>query len=270
MIHSFDTDIAKMVGVNAAIVLNNIFFWTEKNRANEENIHNGRPWTYNSKKAFVKLFPYLTERQIDYAISKLKDSDMVMTGNFNKSPYDKTLWYAITDYGYSILQNCSIAKTKLSDQSRKNVEPIPDSNPDSNPNSKQDSKPPVENKQEDTAPVPYEKVKDLYNEICVSMKPCVRLGTSMKKHIKARFNEGYTMDDFKTAFEKAEASSFCKGGNKRGWKPTFSWFIEKSDNMAKVLNGKYDDNKPSDGRNDKCGGTGNFDDWNNLPNVTNL
>ena len=225
MIHSFDTEIAKLVGVNAAIVLNNIFFWTEKNRANEENMHDGRAWTYNSKKAFVKLFPYLTERQIDYAISKLKEAGMIITGNFNKNPYDKTLWYAITDYGYSILQNCSIEEAKLVNQGFKNVGPIPDSKPDDKtPDTKPDEASkgnkqndgenpgePVGKPREEADSVPYEKIKDLYNEICVSLKPCVRLGVSMRKHIKARFNEGYTVDTFKTAFEKAEASSFCKG-----------------------------------------------------------
>ena len=43
-------------------------------------------------------------------------------------------------------------------------------------------------------------------------------------------------------FEKAEASSFLKGSNDRAWRATFDWLI-KDTNMAKVLDGNYDDRK---------------------------
>ena len=50
------------------------------------------------------------------------------------------------------------------------------------------------------------------------------------------------MDDFKTLFEKAQASDFLKGKNGNDWAATFDWLI-KDANMAKVLDGNYD-NKP--------------------------
>ena len=34
--HSFDPEIAKKVGVNAAVIYQNIIFWTEKNAANKK------------------------------------------------------------------------------------------------------------------------------------------------------------------------------------------------------------------------------------------
>ena len=48
------------------------------------------------------------------------------------------------------------------------------------------------------------------------------------------------MEDFKTLFEKAEASSFLKGANGRDWSANFDWLIKDS-NMVKVLEGNYDD-----------------------------
>ena len=88
-------------------------------------------------------------------------------------------------------------------------------------------------------PVNYQKIVDLYNDTCVSF-PRVRTITSQrKKAIKARLNT-YTVDDFKTLFEKAEASSFLKGVNGRDWSANFDWLI-KVNNMAKVLEGNYDD-----------------------------
>ena len=56
-------------------------------------------------------------------------------------------------------------------------------------------------------------------------------------------NSGYTQDDFITLFRKAQESDFLKGKNDRNWNADFDWLI-KDANMAKVLEGKYD-NKES-------------------------
>lgn len=133
MIHTFDTKIAEKYGVHSAILLNNIYFWIEKNKANGNNYFNGSYWTFNSKKAFSELFPYMTARQIDYALKKLIDEGVLITGNYNKVAYDRTLWYAITKKGYSILQNCEMEETKMNIGNSENVQPIPDVNPDINP-----------------------------------------------------------------------------------------------------------------------------------------
>ena len=83
----------------------------------------------------------------------------------------------------------------------------------------------------------YQQIADLYNETCVSF-PCLKsLSDSRKKAIKARLNT-YSVDDFKSLFEKAEASDFLKGKNDRNWSATFDWLIKDS-NMAKVLEGQY-------------------------------
>lgn len=86
-----------------------------------------------------------------------------------------------------------------------------------------------------------QQVADLYNETCVSFPTLRSLSDARKKAIKARLNT-YSLDDFKTLFEKAEASSFLKGKNNRDWSATFDWLIKDS-NMAKVLDGNYDDRK---------------------------
>ena len=91
-------------------------------------------------------------------------------------------------------------------------------------------------------PVPYETIKNIYNEICVSFPKCNTLSSNRKKSIKARFTSGYTVEDFKTLFTKAEASNFLKGKNNRNWSATFDWLI-KDTNMAKVLDGNYDEEK---------------------------
>lgn len=85
----------------------------------------------------------------------------------------------------------------------------------------------------------YQPVADMYNDTCVSFPRLTVLSDSRKKAIKARL-KSYTLDDFKRLFEKAEASSFLKGANNRNWSANFDWLIQDR-NMAKVLDGNYDD-----------------------------
>lgn len=88
--------------------------------------------------------------------------------------------------------------------------------------------------------IDYQEIVDMYNDTCVSFPRLKTLSDSRKKSIKARFNAGYTYEDFQELFKKAENSSFLKGSNNRNWSATFDWLIKDS-NMAKVLDGNYDE-----------------------------
>ena len=87
----------------------------------------------------------------------------------------------------------------------------------------------------------YIHIRDMYNEICVSFPKVKTLSEKRKKAISARLKV-YTEEDFKTLFTKAESSPFLKGANTRNWVATFDWLICDA-NMAKVLDGNYDDHK---------------------------
>lgn len=85
----------------------------------------------------------------------------------------------------------------------------------------------------------YATIRELYNSVCGSYPRLVKMSDARKKAIHARLKTGYTLDDFRKLFEKAEASDFLKGANKRNWSATFDWLIADT-NMAKVLDGNYD------------------------------
>ncbi len=87
--------------------------------------------------------------------------------------------------------------------------------------------------------IPYQKIVDMYNNICVSLPRVTKLSEARKKAIHARYNQ-YGIDDFKRLFEMAEGSSFLKGGGGCNWIANFDWLI-KDENMAKVLDGNYSD-----------------------------
>lgn len=100
-----------------------------------------------------------------------------------------------------------------------------------------------EEKQPASNRIDYMSIKAMYNELCPSFPSCVSMSEARKKAIKARFTSGYTMEDFRTLFSKAEASSFLKGHNTRNWIASFDWLIKDS-SMAKVLSGNFDDRQP--------------------------
>lgn len=138
MNHSFRVDVAERYGVNAAIIGEYMSFWLSKNAADGRNVHDGRAWTYGSIKSFAKLFPYLSEKAIRTALNKLIDAGILTTGNYNQTPYDRTLWYALTDEGIELfeaqavdnLENsiCRFGKMENSETANQNApkgEPIP-------------------------------------------------------------------------------------------------------------------------------------------------
>lgn len=133
-IHYFDTNIAERYGVNCAVLLQNIWHWVRKNEANGKHFHDGRYWTFNSTKAFRALFPYLTQKQIETALKKLRDDGIIVTGNYNELKYDRTLWYAVTKKGESILLQKEMETTPGGNGFPTQGEPIPDINSNNKPN----------------------------------------------------------------------------------------------------------------------------------------
>ncbi len=93
----------------------------------------------------------------------------------------------------------------------------------------------LDNKSNNVSP---KQVCDLFNSICHSYPSIRSISEARKKAINARLKV-YTLDDFRTLFNKAEASSFLKGSNSKNWSATFDWLIKDS-NMAKVIDGNYD------------------------------
>lgn len=118
--HTFNTDIAYEVGLEAAIILENIYFWCKKNEANNKLV-NGKPFTYNSVKAFTEIFFYMSPSTISRSLKKLEESGFVETGVFNSNAYDRTKWYCITSKTRAIydpktaIENCEMQSAKSED-----------------------------------------------------------------------------------------------------------------------------------------------------------
>ena len=103
MVVHFNVKAAVKVGINGAVILQYIGDCLVWSKANNTDYHNGHYWVQSSLKAFKKQFSYLGEKQIRNALNKLISEGLIMEGNFNASPFDRTLWYALTDKGADLL-----------------------------------------------------------------------------------------------------------------------------------------------------------------------
>jgi len=132
MNHHFNVEIACEYGICESILLENIYFWIKKNKANNKHFHDGFYWTYNSIKALEALFPYMSNRKIRNALEKLENNGLLKTGNYNKLSFDRSKWYSITEKGESIYQNNIIHLAKTENGLCENVKTIPYNKPYTN------------------------------------------------------------------------------------------------------------------------------------------
>ena len=137
MHHSFSIELAEQYGILEAVLLNHFQFWITHNAANDVHYHDGRYWTFNTVKAFADLFPYASAKQIRTALNRLIDAGVLMTGNYNKTTYDRTLWYAFTDEGLTICPIRQMDVTRKKNADAQKGKPIPNTNTTTNTNTKQ-------------------------------------------------------------------------------------------------------------------------------------
>lgn len=83
--------LARELGLNEALVLQQINYWIEINKKSGNNYHDGKYWTYNSIRAWQeKDFDYLSVDTVKRTFSKLEKAGYLLVGNYNKDPRDKT------------------------------------------------------------------------------------------------------------------------------------------------------------------------------------
>lgn len=108
--HFFNVEWAVKYGDREAIMLSNIVYWLKENHANNRNVHEGRVWTYNSRKAFTEIFPYWTDKQIYRILQSLIEQGALLAGMFSEDKRDRTMWYSVTDdiYASCIVPNGTV------------------------------------------------------------------------------------------------------------------------------------------------------------------
>ena len=108
------------------------------------------------------------------------------------------------------------------------------------------SSPPTAGTEEDVRKerVPYDRIRDLWNETCKGFNNVHTLSKSRKAKISVRVTEmggvEKAMETIEKLFREVSESNFHNGDNDRSWKASFDWLFENDKNWVKVMEGNYD------------------------------
>ncbi|WP_421427152.1 conserved phage C-terminal domain-containing protein [Limosilactobacillus fermentum] len=191
--------LAKSIGLNEAIVLQQIHYWLRKSN----NVKDGHKWIYNSMTNWQKQFSFWSLPTVKRVFRSLKNQGLLITANYNKAGFDKTKWYRIN---YEKLQHMS----QRSDQNDPTMVSSWTDGSDQNDPTNTNRLP--ENTTETTTDIlsgkpdhaPYQEILDYLNS---------KAGTSYRasskatqRFINARLNENFTVEDFKKVIDIKAAS----------------------------------------------------------------
>lgn len=93
----FNIALAKQIGLNEAIILNQIKYWCNINQNNHTNFKEGYYWTFNTYENWSKQFPFWSISTIKRTIFNLEKNKLIITANYNKKKYDRTKWYRVNE-----------------------------------------------------------------------------------------------------------------------------------------------------------------------------
>lgn len=187
--------LAEKVGLNEAVLIQQIHYWLEKSR----HIKEGRKWIYNTYKDWKKQMPFWSHATIGRTIRSLEEMGFLISANFNASKMDKTKWYTIDYKKIAELEASLGIEHRVSQAEEMNItdwdseddnvqQPIPETT----------TKTTAEKKD-----IPYTAVIEYLNSQTHSAYRTESKKT--KKLIRARWLEGFSLDDFKKVIDlKAE------------------------------------------------------------------
>lgn len=204
--------LACKVGLNEAIVLQQFHYWLQRS----SNVQDGYKWIYNSITGWAKQFPFWSRDTVKRTISNLEKKGYLITDNYNKSKFDRTKWYRIDYEKLNMPQRlgqsepktgAGLTDTKVQNDPMRKVQNDPTYTNRLPENNKQktNNRDIVERqtapsgKPEQTAEI----IGYLNKRVGTHYRATTRKTQAL---IKARLNEGFTVDDFKQVIDnKAEA-----------------------------------------------------------------
>ncbi len=216
MKHTFDVDIADKYGIEVSIMFEMFCFWISKNEANHQNYHDGKYWTFNSRRGLNALFPYLNDSKIKRTLQKMVDLDLIVKGNYNENPYNQTTWFALGETGEKLKNALSIDWSKLTNGVVQNDQCTMGQNDQCTMGQNDQcktviytvnntvNKRNIKESSSDTSllaseTIPYVEIIDYLNKTCV--KNYKHKNQTCREKIRARWNEGFRLDDFKRVID---------------------------------------------------------------------
>lgn len=113
-------ELAGLIGINEAIVLQQVHYWLEINSKADKNFKNGKFWTYNTQEKWLEQFPWLTLSTLKRTLKRLESLDLVASRKFNAGKWDHTKWYTINYESVDALKWKTAETPEKSDQVKMN------------------------------------------------------------------------------------------------------------------------------------------------------
>lgn len=128
-------ELAQVVGLNEAIVLQEVYYWCKVNKRERRPTHDGYYWVYNSYREWQERhFPWWHVDTVRGIFTKLEKQGLLISGNYNKIPTDRTKWYRINFPALAMtIESSPLVKNSLIDMGGI-TKPIPDIIPEENKN----------------------------------------------------------------------------------------------------------------------------------------
>lgn len=188
----FSPQFAKKVGLNGAILLQQIHYWLGKHHVIKE----GRKWVYQSYKDWQKQLPFLSEKTIARTMLALEKEGYIFTATYNQHKMDRTKWYTINyekvrefekevQMEKSSGQKPSVSETERHPQEDRLGVAIQETD--------------KETKETKEIEIPFAAIIGYLNEKTESAFKATRPST--KRLIRARWQEGFRLDDFKKVID---------------------------------------------------------------------
>lgn len=251
----FHPYVAKTLGLNEAIFLQQLHYWLNR----KPHIVEEKGWVYNPYKSWQEQLCFMSESTIKRTVKNLVDKGIVITANFNKMKFDRTLWYSI-DYDKldvyvneasinakwienSVIEEQPLVQVDTTENIRM-TQPIPSNNTSTTTSTnnikdiyvEEEKNEPTQTKKP-IVKINFDEYKEEYNLRCNNL-PQVKTITEKRKTAIRKFEKEFTLEQFKEICDIANEAPFLIGDNDRGWKADFD-FILRVDKATSILEGKY-------------------------------
>lgn len=193
--------LAKEVGLNEAIFVQQLHYWTNGKAG---KLIDGKRWVYNTYKDWEENFPFWSNATIRRTIASCEKKKIIIVGNYNRAGFDNTKWYAVNyeeieGMSKRIAQNEQTSCSKRANGTVQNEQANTIDYTEITSETTKDNVP--SSGEHDT--IPYAEVVDYLNEKTKSNFRSSSKDT--RKHIRARYNEGFSIDDFKKVIDNKTA-----------------------------------------------------------------
>ena len=237
--------LAKEVGLNEAIFVQQLHYWTN---GKSGKLIDGKRWIYNTYKDWEENFPFWSNATIRRTIASCEKQNIIIAGNYNRVGFDKTKWYTVNyeeieGMSKRIAQNEQTSCSKRASGNAQNEQPNTIDYPQTTSKTTKDNM----SSSDEHDRIPYFEIVEYLNEKLNSQYR----STSKKTQnlIKARWNEGFVVNDFKRVIDNKTAEWLNDNKMNKYLRPEtlFGTRFESYLNQ-KVVNGgtEWDKNAPVD------------------------